>query len=350
MTLGLILVVLATFIAAAVEWVEALTIVLAVGTYKSWRSAFAGIGAAFLALLALVLLFGVTLTAYVPIAAVRTFVGVFLLLFGLKWLYKAILRSSGLKALHDEAKAFEETREALQGGVSTREHWLGFATSFNGVFLEGLEVVFIVIALGGLKSIPAASVGALASLVVVGGVGVAFRRPLTQVPENTMKYVVGIMLTAFGTFFVGEGIGVDWWRDDVSLIPLIAVYLVASFVLVQLLKRPGSFAAPEIGLFRWGRAVANEIWGLFVDDGSLALVAVASMLAVAVIADRAAGLRPLAGPLLVVGVLLAVMVGLAGPAKARRRERLAADQKHRAAAADGSIPRVTARPEGTSAS
>lgn len=348
MTLALALVAVATFIAAAVEWVEALTIVLAVGTYKSWRSAFAGMGVAFLALLALVLLFGVTLTAYVPIAGVRTFVGVFLLLFGLKWLYKAILRSSGLKALHDEAKAFEETREALQGGVSAREHWLGFATSFNGVFLEGLEVVFIVIALGGLNSIPAASVGAVASLVVVAGVGVAFRRPLTQVPENTMKYVVGIMLTAFGTFFVGEGIGVAWWRDDLSLIPLILVYAIASFALVQFLKRPPDFVAAEIGLLKWGRAVVNEVWGLFVDDGSLALVAVASLLAVALIADRAAGLRPVAGPLLVVGVLLAVVVGLAGPARVRRRERQAAGQKQAAAADDG-IGRV-ATPEGTSAS
>ena len=315
--MSIALVALATFLAAAVEWVEALTIVLAVGNFKSWRSSFTGMLLAFVALVALVLIFGVTLTAYVPLGLVRTIVGIFLLLFGLKWLYKAILRSSGLKALHDEAAAFEETREQLQ---TSKDHWIGVATSFNGVFLEGLEVVFIVIALGGLNSVPAASAGALASLVVVAAVGVVFRAPLTQVPENTMKYVVGIMLTAFGTFFAGEGIGVDWWRDDVSLLPLIAVYAVASLLLVQFLKRPPQIAGPEIRLFKFGRAVATEVWGLFVDDGALAIVAVANLLAVAVFADRVAGQRSLAAVLLVVGVLLAIFVGLAGPARARNRE------------------------------
>ena len=315
MSMSIALVGLATFIAAAVEWVEALTIVLAVGNFKSWRSSFTGMALAIVALVALVLIFGVTLTAYVPIAAVRTVVGIFLLLFGLKWLYKAILRSSGLKALHDEAATFEETKEQL---LTSKDHWIGMATSFNGVFLEGLEVVFIVIALGGLNSVPAAAVGAIASLVVVAVVGVIFRAPLTQVPENTMKYVVGIMLTAFGTFFAGEGIGVAWWRDDVSLIPLIAVYAVASVLLVQFLKRPPAVAAPEIRLLKFGRAVASEVWGLFVDDGALAIVAVANLLAVALFATRVRGQAGLAAVLLVIGVLLAIMVGLAGPARARR--------------------------------
>lgn len=314
--MSIALVVLATFLAAAVEWVEALTIVLAVGSFKSWRSSFTGMVLAIVALVALVLLFGVTLTAYVPIALVRTWVGVFLLLFGLKWLYKAILRSSGLKALHDEAATFAETRDQLQ---TSKDHWIGVATSFNGVFLEGLEVVFIVIALGGLNSIPAASAGAIASLAVVAVVGVIFRAPLTQVPENTMKYVVGIMLTAFGTFFAGEGIGVTWWRDDLSILPLIAVYGIASLALVQFLKQPPRGAMPEIRLFKIGRAVATELWGLFVDDGALAIVAVANLLAVAVFADRV-GHRSFASVLLVVGVLLAIMVGLAGPLRVRRRE------------------------------
>src|SRR5579859_7755175 len=166
----LALVVLATFLAAGVEWVEALTIVLAVGTVKGWRSAFAGMAAAFLILAALVAVFGVTLTNYVPIADLRTFVGAFLLLFGLKWLYKAILRSSGLKALHDEAKAYEETREQLQAGARAGAlaiDWVGAGTSFNGVLLEGLEVVFIVIALGGLNNVAGATAGAVASLVAV---------------------------------------------------------------------------------------------------------------------------------------------------------------------------------------
>ncbi len=339
--MSIVLVALATFIAAAVEWVEALTIVLAVGTYKGWRASFAGVGAAIVALVALVVIFGVALTAYVPIATLRLFVGVFLLLFGLKWLYKAILRSSGLRALHDEAKTYAETRELLETAGS-REHWIGFLTSFNGVFLEGLEVVFIVIALGGLNSVPAAAAGAVASLLVVAGVGVSFRHPLTQVPENTMKYVVGIMLTAFGTFFAGEGIGVDWWRSDLWLIPLIAVYAVASFALVQFLKRPPRAARSELRALKIGRAIVNEVWGLFVDDGALAIVAVASLLAVALFADHASGQRGIAGVLLVLGVLLAVAIGLAGPARARRKAHAALQASEARAAAPVHRPMVSA--------
>src|SRR5207302_208564 len=143
-----ILVVVSSFLAAGVEWVEALTIVLAVGMVKGWRSALLGLGVALVALLLLVGVFGVAVTSHVSITLARTLVGVFLLLFGLKWLHKAILRSAGFKALHDEAKAFRETGDELR---SSRDRWIGFTTSFNGVFLEGLEVVFIVIALGGLN-------------------------------------------------------------------------------------------------------------------------------------------------------------------------------------------------------
>src|SRR5215472_619094 len=176
---------------------------------------------AFAALLALVAILGTAVGGAVSLPLARTVVGVFLLLFGLKWLHKAILRSSGLKALHDEEAAFVETREQLerQGAL----HWVGVGTSFNGVFLEGLEVVFIVIALGGLNSVPAATTGALSALAVVAVAGLVLRRPLTHVPENAMKYVVGIMLTSFGTFFAGEGIGVVWWQSDLSLLPLVAV-------------------------------------------------------------------------------------------------------------------------------
>lgn len=308
---------LATFLAAAVEWVEALTIVLAVGTFKGWRSAFTGLVLAAAALVALVLVFGLALAAYVPIGLVRTLVGVALLLFGLKWLHKAILRSSGLRALHDEARSYEETREHLQ---VSRDHWIGVATAFNGVFLEGLEVVFIVIALGGLNSARAAALGAAASLVAVAGVGVLFRAPLTQVPENAMKYVVGVMLTAFGTFFAGEGIGVAWWHDDVSILPLVAVYGVASLALVRFLRRPPAGAGrPESAGLRFLRAAGGELWGLFVDDGALAIVAVAAILAVALFATHTRGQGLAAGVLLVVGVLTAIAVGLAGPARARRK-------------------------------
>lgn len=323
-----ILVLLATFIAAAVEWVEALTIVLAVGMFKGWRSAVVGTIAAVVALVVLIAAFGVAITSHVDIAAARTLVGVFLLLFGLKWLYKAILRSSGLKSLHDEAKAFEATKEMLVAsdgnGVRGTLDRIGVTTSFSGVFLEGLEVVFIVVALGGLNSIPAAASGAAASLVVVVAAGIIFRHPLTRVPENTMKYVVGIMLTAFGTFFAGEGIGVNWWRNDLTLLPLIAGYGIASLLFVQFLKHPPRVAVAEVRFLRSVRAGALEIWGLFVDDGALAIVAMAALFAVATFADHYAGQRALAGVLLVFGVLLAMAIGLSGAAKESRRAARAA--------------------------
>src|SRR6202166_5422815 len=278
-----ILVILATFLAAGVEWVEALTIVLAVGLVRGWRSAFTGTIAAVVALVALVAAFGLAITSHISIDAARTVVGVFLLLFGLKWLHKAVLRSSGLRTLHDEAKIFAETEVMLRATSGRRVALdrVGVSTSFSGVFLEGLEVVFIVVALGGLQDVSSAVVGAVASLVVVAGAGFALRHPLTQVPENAMKYVVGIMLTSFGTFFAGEGIGVQWWGNDLSLLPLIAGYAAVSLLFVWLLRNPPVFSV-EIRMLRGVRAAVNEIWGLFIDDGALASATVAVLLAVAV--------------------------------------------------------------------
>lgn len=309
-----VLILVATFLAAGVEWVEALTIVLAVGMFRGWRSAFLGTGLGLVALSALTLAFGVAISSHVDLAAVRTLVGVFLLLFGLKWLHKAILRSSGLKALHDEAKAFEETREMLVSSAGGRRPALdgvGVSTALSGVFLEGLEVVFIVIALGGLKNVSAAAIGAGASLVVVVAAGIVFRAPLTAVPENTMKYVVGVLLTSFGTFFAGEGIGVQWWNQDVSLLPLIAAYAIVSVLAVLVLRHPRAFTL-EIRFLRSVRAAANEVWGLFIDDGALAIATIAVLLAVAVFVDHEAGQRGPAAALLVVGVFLAVAVSLSG--------------------------------------
>ena len=282
------LVVLSSFLAAGVEWVEALTIVLAVGLYRGWRNAALGMALAFAALLVLVAVLGTAVGGIVSLPLARTLVGVFLLLFGLKWLHKAILRSSGLKALHDEEAAFAETRDQLerQGAL----HWVGVSTSFNGVFLEGLEVVFIVIALGGLNSVPAATIGALSALAVVGVAGVALRQPLTRVPENAMKYAVGIMLTSFGTFFVGEGIGVVWWRSDLSLLAIVAVYALASLALVWALRHPVPVGETRLAVVRAARAVVTEVWGLFVGDGPLAIACLAVVAAVAVFTDRAAGL------------------------------------------------------------
>jgi Ca2+/H+ antiporter, TMEM165/GDT1 family len=316
-----ILILLATAIAAGVEWVEALTIVLAVGLIKGWRTAFVGLALGLVALGALVALFGVAITSHISIGAARTVVGVFLLLFGLKWLHKAILRSSGLKSLHDEAKTFEDTRQVLllsgrpRGGIDK----VGLSTSFGGVFLEGLEVVFIVVALGGLRNVPAATIGALASLLIVGGSGVVFRHPLTRVPENTMKYVVGIMLTSFGTFFTGEGVGVQWWGGDLSLLPLIAVFGLASTGFVRLLKSPPREATAPRGLARAARTAVVELWGLFVDDGALAIVALLVIFGVALFVTNFGDTHAVAGYLFIAGVLVAVWTGLHDATKSSRK-------------------------------
>jgi Ca2+/H+ antiporter, TMEM165/GDT1 family len=311
-----IVVLLATALAAGVEWVEALTIVLAVGLLKGWRSALVGMAIGFVALALLVAVFGFTITSKVSIDAARTVVGVFLLLFGLKWLHKAILRSSGLKSLSDEAEKFEETKKKLgQSAATSGLDRAGVTTALSGVFLEGLEVVFIVVALGGLQDIPSAVIGALVALVIVGGAGAAFRRPLTRVPENAIKYVVGIMLTSFGTFFSGEGIGVHWWGDDLSLLILIAAYGLASLAFVGLLKRPARRPSSISGLERTLKAIALELWGLFVDDGAIALVAVVVLLAVALLVQHQGDSHNVAGILLIAGVLLAVWVGLSNVAK-----------------------------------
>jgi Ca2+/H+ antiporter, TMEM165/GDT1 family len=247
----------------------------------------------------------------------RTLVGVGLLLFGLGWLYKAILRSTGLKALHDEGEIYAETQEELM------THGHAFGTAFGGVFLEGLEVVFIVVALGGLNSLPSASIGAGLSLIVVVVAGFVARRPLTRVPENTVKYAVGVMLTSFGTFFAGEGLGVSWWNGDIVLLPLIAIYTVASVVLVQYIKRQPRLPVMAWPLIRWLRAGILEVWGLIVTDGMLAIAAIAALLFVSLFVDRFRGSRGVAGPILVTGVIFAIVLAVRGAVQASAR-RLAA--------------------------
>jgi uncharacterized membrane protein len=307
------LVALATFLAASIEWVDALTIVLAVGMFKSWRTSLLATVAALAALAVLVVLFGVAVTSHVSIALARTLVGIGLLLFGLGWLYKAILRSTGLKALHNEGEAFDETREELMS------HGHAFGTAFGGVFLEGLEVVFIVVALGGLDSLPAATAGALVSLVVVVVAGVVVRHPLTRVPENAVKYAVGVMLTSFGTFFAGEGLGVKWWNNDVALLFLIAGYAVASLILVQYLRSGVRLELERIRPWRMLRAAVLEVWGLFVTDGMLAIFAVAALLFVAVYVDKFRGDPTNAGVVLVAGVLLSVCVAVLRVSRAKTK-------------------------------
>ena len=232
--------VLSAFLASAVEMVEALTIVLAVGVTRDWRSALIGVGAATLALAVVVAALGPALT-HIPLQALRLVVGALLLVFGLQWLRKAILRASGYKPLHDEDEIFRRELAEAHGAARLERgslDWYGFTLAFKGVLLEGLEVVFIVLTFGSAQgSIPLAAAGAGGALVLVGGVGVAVRAPLARVPENAMKFAVGVMLTTFGIFWSAEGAGADWPGSDASLLGVLGFVVLSSFLLVRLLRR-----------------------------------------------------------------------------------------------------------------
>src|SRR5258708_1791088 len=232
--------ILAAFLASAVEAVEALTVVLAVGVTRGWRSPLIGAGAATLALAAVIAFFGPAL-ALIPLDLLRLTVGTLLLIFCLQWLRKAILRASGYKALRNEAALYEkEIAEARAAGTTIRAgmDWYAFTLAFKGVFLEGLEVAFIVLTFGTTQgSIPLAALGAGLALVLVAVVGVAVRAPLARVPENTLKFAVGTMLTTFGIFWSVEGVGGKWPGDDASLPGILAFVLLISFGSVALLRR-----------------------------------------------------------------------------------------------------------------
>ena len=227
------------FLACTVESVEALTIVLAVGTTRSWRAALTGVGAAVAALAALTVALGPALTS-VPLQSLRLVVGGLLLIFGLQWLRKAVLRAGGSKALHDEAAAYERERSAARGAgaVGTGLDPYAFTIAFKGVLLEGLEVVFIVLTFGANQhriGLAAAAAGVAVLLVTV--VGVAIHAPLQRVPENTLKFVVGVMLTSFGTFWGAEGAGAHWPGGDAALLALVPATLLFSLCLVSVVRR-----------------------------------------------------------------------------------------------------------------
>lgn len=236
----------AAFLASAVEFVEAFTIVLVVGVTINWRSSLVGAFAAAATLAVIVGTLGVALVKYVPLSDLRIFVGIILILFGLKWLKKAILRYSGLKALHDEEAIFEETMAEVRARgetVAPRIHPFGVALSYKAVLLEGLEVAFIVITFGGSiktassNGIGSAAIGAAIAGILVITAGALVKAPLTKVPENTLKFVVGIMLTSFGTFWAAEGFNYNWPLSD-AFIPILAViFLLASYLLVTFLKQ-----------------------------------------------------------------------------------------------------------------
>jgi uncharacterized membrane protein len=228
------------FIASAVEFVEALTIVLAAGITRGWRSSLVGLGAATVALAAIVAALGPALKL-IPIDALRLVVGALLLAFGLQWLRKAILRASGYKPLHDETAIFaRETAEASAATSETRAglDWYGFTLAFKGVLLEGLEVAFIVITFGSTQGrLDLAALGAGIALVLVAAVGVIVHAPLSRVPENTMKFTVGVMLTTFGIFWSAEGAGVHWPGDDASLPGVLGFVILVSLGSVATLRR-----------------------------------------------------------------------------------------------------------------
>jgi uncharacterized membrane protein len=237
---GTVLIALAVFGASVVEMVEALTIVLASGLTRGWRSSLEGAAVAVICLVVVVAAFGPALIHFVPLNVLRVVVGSLLLVLGLQWLRKAILRASGHKAKHDEDAIYQREVDRLSNvprSGSGRDA-IGFAISFKGVLLEGMEVVMIVLTLG-LSSghLAVAALAALAAVVVVGGVGIAVSRQLREVPENAMKLVVGVMLVSFGSFWGGEGVGVRWPGSDLSLLGLLAVYAALSWVAVRVLSR-----------------------------------------------------------------------------------------------------------------
>jgi uncharacterized membrane protein len=232
------------FLACAVEAVEALTIVMAVGYTRSWSSALFGVGAAVVALGALVAGLGTALTS-LPIDDLRILVGAFLLVFGLRWLRKAVLRAAGLKAMHDERDAYDLQSAAARAAGRTPGGFDGysFAISLKGVLIEGLEVVLIVTTLGANQNrIGLATAAAAVAVALVIAAGIAVRAPLARVPENTMKFAVGVMLSSFGIFWSGEGAGVQWPGGDAILLAIIPVVLAASIVAVVLLRRRSPYA------------------------------------------------------------------------------------------------------------
>jgi uncharacterized membrane protein len=255
-TSSTLVLVIAVFAASLVEMVEALTIVVAAGVSRGWRSALEGAAAAALVLGVLVVVVGVPLIRYIPIDALRVIVGALLLVLGLSWLRKAILRASGHKDPHDEDLIYAETVAELGeegeraggggGGGSHGRDGIGFAVAFKGVFLEGTEVVLIVVSLGAAQHrLGLAALAAAAAAVLVAIVGLVVARQLSEIPENTIKTVVGVMLTSFGVFWVGEGAGVHWPGSDLAIPVLVGFFVVVFFAFTAFMRTQLPAAATE---------------------------------------------------------------------------------------------------------
>ena len=251
MTAGVWALFLAVFLACGVEAVEATTIVLAAGTARDWRSAATGTGAALAALAVIVAVAGPAVSA-IPLHGLRLVIGALLLIFGLQWLRKGILRASGHKALHDEDRLYaEHLAEAAAGRPGGRSvlvpDWYGFTLAFKGVLLEGLEVVFIVLTFGSnARDIPVAVIAAGAAVVLVAAAGVAVRAPLARVPENTLKLIVGVMLTSFGMLWGAEGADARWPGSDAALLVLIPGVAAVVLGLIAVLRRGRAVPAAPV--------------------------------------------------------------------------------------------------------
>ncbi|MEO8847269.1 MAG: hypothetical protein ABI440_01375 [Casimicrobiaceae bacterium] len=270
--------ILASFLASLVEFVEALTIVLAVGIARGWRSTFFGTGTAVFVLALLIVTLGQSLTA-IPLSLVQVVVGTLLLMFGLRWLRKAVLRAAAIIPLHDEAAAYAAESESLrkEARFAGKLDKIAFAAAFKSVMLEGVEVVFIVIAIGasGGMLIPA-TMGALLALFLVVILGIWLHRPLAKVPENALKFSVGVILAGFGTFWVGEGIGFAWRGEEWTILVLITAYFAVALALVPICRL--AHQTESVAMKRSGRnaqrplpALWKELIGLFVGDGFLAI-------------------------------------------------------------------------------
>jgi uncharacterized membrane protein len=239
---------LSAFLASLVECVEAMTVVLAVGIVRGWRGALTGTGLALLLLALLVLILGPALTA-IPLERLQLGVGVLLMLFGMRWLRKAILRAAGVIALHDENAVYGQETRMLRAQAPYAGVWdkVAVTTAFKIMMVEGIEVVFIVVAVGAASRtmLAAASAGALAALIVVIAVGLLLRRPAAMIPENALKFGVGVLLCAFGTFWVGEGLAVHWPGGDLSLAGLGLGYLLLSLVTVMSCRNKAQLTAGQ---------------------------------------------------------------------------------------------------------
>src|SRR3954471_5002832 len=237
----LLLAAIPAFLASLVEAVEALTIVLAVGVTRQWRGALYGVGAALITLTVLVAIFGTAIVLFVPIDVLRVVIGTLLLIYGLQWIVKAVLRGSGAKALHDEERIYAEQVGRLRHEPPVQTSGLdgiSFTVAFKGVLLEGLEVAFIVITFGASAGqLGPAALGALVAVALVVVVGIAINRPLARVPENALKFAVGLMLVTFGTFWAGEGIGIEWPAGDLTIAILLAIYVAAALAGMQRARR-----------------------------------------------------------------------------------------------------------------